>query len=50
MTYYLLPFFRDKLCLVNPAKILIALKYHVVKGDDQALTKEDYVCPLQVIL
>lgn len=41
-------FTRDKVCMINPSKIYIALKYHVVKGEDDPLTLQDYVSALQV--
>ena len=41
-------FFRDKVCMLNPSKCFISLKFHAVKGDDDPLTKADYVSALQV--
>ena len=36
--------------MINPSKVYIALKYHVVKGDDDPLTHNDFVTPLQVTI
>lgn len=40
--------FRDKNCLLNPGKCFISVKYHIVKNENDALEKTDYVSPLQV--